>query len=146
MILAGPFFTFRLLMKILKALSLLIALSCLLGFIAAFVVEGQLAARAKLYQRIEITEEAQLFGEKGTMIGTPQLMIIDDKSAEAGPGPDGSTLLNEQVLKEKGIYPLQLRSVREVAGLGKIALTAGFLIGLAGFAFAKSRLKRNVSV
>ncbi len=132
-------------MKILKSLALVLAIACLLGFVGAFVVEGQMASRAKLYQRLEITAEAQLFGEKGTHIGTPQLMIIDDRSAEAGPGPDGSTYLDERVLKEQGIYPLQLQSVREVAGISKIALTAGFLIFLAVFAFAKSRISRNLA-
>ena len=94
------------------------------------VIEDQLASRASLYQRVEVSAESQLFGEKGTPIGTPQEMIINDPKAILPGEEHGAKLVDEKYLREQGIYPLQLKTVRFFGHWSRIgaAVAAGVCV------------------
>ena len=116
-------------MKFFSRLTIFVAVLCLLGLIASIFIEGNYAGRAKTYQLVRKSAEAQLFGEVGDKIGTPQEYIVDDEKAVLPePLEDGTPALDDAYLKEKGIYPLQLRTVREIAGISRLGLGAGLVV------------------
>ncbi|AFZ69317.1 hypothetical protein [Deinococcus peraridilitoris] len=109
--------------------ALILAVSILVG--AVFTTRG-----AQLVQRVEpgTTGSASLFGDsgQGTLIGSPQLLIIRDEQAFLpGRGPAGSRLVSEQYLREHQLYPLQAKTVgfiRDLLLLGTLGL---FVLGAA---------------
>ncbi len=114
------------------------------GFMASFAVESSYAGRAVLAQRVERDSAADLFDDTGAggtrPIGSPQMYVISDERAflpEAG--PDGSKLLSDDYLKEKGIYPLQLKTVQFVASMARLGTGGVVGLGLAVFYFARRR-------
>lgn len=119
-------------MRVWWMLAVVLAVFSAVGFLATFFVEGDFARRAVVYQRVERTAEAELFGEVGTEIGSPQALVIEGDEflvrgadGEAMRDEDGVLLLDEKRLQEAGVYPLQLKSVREVAGLSRLGLGTG---------------------
>jgi hypothetical protein len=102
-------------MRVVRICAWVLLAAAALAAAASVPVEGSFSSRAKLCQRVEPSKAAELFGDAGNFVGSPQDMIVDDpKAVLAGQGPDGSTLLDESYLREHGIYPLQLKSVRFV--------------------------------
>ena len=128
--------------KFLFALALLSALA----FSASFLVESNFTSRAKLTQRVQLPDSsvAELFGGEPTMIGSPQMMIIDDPEAVVpGKGPQGSVLVDDAYLQKTGQYPLQLKTVQFVAQI--IRLTsgiAGVMLGLLAWFVRHRQLAR----
>lgn len=112
-------------------------LSVLLAALA-FGVGSWFGQGAQLIQRVQPTTQAEssLFEDSssgpGTPIGQPQMMIVRDQGAFLkGTGDGGVRYVSDTYLTEKGIYPLQLKTVnffRNAATLGFLALAA--LLGL----------------
>lgn len=122
-----------------------IAVLSLVMLVGAFWQESALVGRAELTQRITPHEAsmAELLGEVGLPLGEPQRMIIDDASVVLpGKGPKGERLVDDTKMKEKGIYPLQEKTVRYVAGLVKMGATAGAVLSL-GAAWLIGRRSRT---
>lgn len=129
--------------RLIRVLPWLVAAVCGALLLTAFGLEASYASRAKLFQRVEPSAEAELFGEIGEKIGSPQLMIVDDPAAvlpERGEG--GVALLDESYLREKGIYPLQLQTVRFVAYWVKLGSGVVGVLALVVGVFMLRRARR----
>lgn len=104
-----------------------VAALALVVLIGAFWQEWSLLGRAELVQRMKVHEPAmaELLGEVGTPIGEPQRMIIFDSSVflEAR-GDQGQRLVDDTLMQERGVYPLQEKTVGFVAGLVKLGSVA----------------------
>lgn len=101
----------------------------------AFWQESSLIGKAELTQRIKPHDPAmaELLGEVGTPIGEPQRMIIYDTSVILpGKGDQGQRFVNDTLMLEKGVYPLQEKTVSYVAGLVKIGSATMALLSLVG--------------
>lgn len=133
-------------MRILRFLLILIAAIALVALIGSFVAERSYASQAKLVQRVLVDQAAlELFGETGTPIGEPQLMIISDPKAFIGvKSPDGAELVSEQYLQDNNVYPLQMKTVRYVAGL--VRLGAAVALVLAAGALLLMARRRRVAL
>ena len=104
--------------------------------VLAFGVGAWMGKDSQLVQRVQPATQAEssLFGDSasastpGTPIGSPQQMIIRDQAAFLpGSGEGGVRYVSDTYLTEKGIYPLQLKTVnlfRNAATLGFLALAA----------------------
>lgn len=97
---------------------------------AAFLTRG-----AQLVQRVEPADatSTSLFGdaEEGTLIGSPQLLIVRDAAAFLpGTSEGGARLVSEVYLRDHGIYPLQAKSVWFVRNL--VLLASVVLLALGG--------------
>ena len=106
-----------------------------IGVLLALIpVEKSYESKASLIQRFQVDEAASLFGEAGTPIGSPQMLIIEDSGAFLeGKTPGGARMVNEGYLTKRKIYPLQLQTVHVVArytriGAGVAALLTGGLL------------------
>jgi len=105
----------------------ILAVLSLVALVGAFWQENNLIGKAELTQRIKPHDPAmaELLGEVGTPIGEPQRMIIDDPSVILpSKGDQGQRLVNDTLMLEKGVYPLQEKTVSYVAGLVKIGSAA----------------------
>lgn len=121
-----------------RALSLLGLVGAALGLIAilaSFPVEASYRGKAVLAQRVEKDAGAALFDGSDAYrpIGSPQPMIIEDpKAFLPEPTQDGVRQVDEAYLKDKGIYPLQLKTVEFFTGNarlgGGIALVLGWAL------------------
>lgn len=119
-------------MKTLRTVVIVLWVVCLVGLGGAFLIEKRYAGQAKLMQRVQPHEPAmaELLGEVGELVGSPQVMIVTDPEALI-PAPQGYTgpqMVNEKVLKAKGVYPLQLKTVEFVAGMVRLGCLAGLLV------------------
>jgi hypothetical protein len=122
--------------KFLLIASRVLAVVAMVAFIASFPIRSIYEGRARLAQRIEQNNADSLFGSAGTPLGEPQLYIVDDPKAYLeGRGDLGAARLDENYLKEKGIYPLQLQTVDYFA-------TTFVIFGIASLWLA-SQLKRR---
>lgn len=129
-------------MKTISKILVIVSVVCLVGFIGSLVVEQSYTSRAKTYQLVRKSQEAQLFGEVGDKIGTPQEFIIDDEKAVLPePLEDGTPALDDGYLKEHNLYPLQLRTVREVAGMSRLAIGAALVVSGLLAVWANKRAK-----
>ncbi len=130
-------------MKTLFRLLVVLAALSALAFLATFAIEGSYASRAKLIQRVSVDPALAALGDEGTPIGEPALMIVDDPEAFLGKQtPDGAEMVSETYLQEHKVYPLQLKTVRYVAGLVRLGSgAAAVLLGLAAV-FARKRSLR----
>jgi len=123
-----------------RKIGIVIAVPSVLTVVVATVTERSFESRATLVQRVERDETAELFGDPGTPIGSPQRLIIDDEGAFLpGEGEGGARLVNEKYLKEKGIYLLQMKTVNLMADMTRWGAGAGFLLGLGLVGFAAKR-------
>lgn len=119
-------------MKIIRKLSLFSVVLALIGLAAAFAVEASYASKGQVIQRIAPYEPAvaEMLGEKGELVGSPQKLIITDRAAFLpGKSSSGAALVDDSYLKKQGIYPLQVKTVHYVAGLAKLGLLAMLAIG-----------------
>ncbi|MBS1718738.1 MAG: hypothetical protein JSS72_13500 [Armatimonadetes bacterium] len=110
----------------------LLFLAALAGivFVATFPVRGAYASRAKMIQRVQVDKQSDdLFGDGGTPIGSPQMMIIDDpKAFLPTKSADGAEQVSDNYLKQNNIYPLQLQTVDFFARYTRLASGAAFVI------------------
>jgi hypothetical protein len=103
----------------------------LLVFVGAWLVYAWFAQGAVLAQRIEPYEPtmAELLGEPGLELGSPQIFVIRDEGAfMEGTGEGGERFLNETYLTENGIYPLQLKEVAFWRNLVLLGSGVDFLV------------------
>jgi hypothetical protein len=101
----------------------------LVVFLGTWIVEGHYAGKAQLVQRMETSAASDLFDSAGVPIGSPQRLIIEDPRAFTGEKTaEGAAIVSENLLRERGIYPLQMQTVSYVAGLTRIG---SGLVGLA---------------
>jgi len=108
----------------------IIALLSVIGLIAGWAVEQDLKSKSGEYQLVKASAEGALFGDAYEKIGTPQTFVILDKTAVIPADGESPQRLNEDVLKEKGIPPLQLKTVSFVAGLTRIGFAVGLILGV----------------
>ncbi|ARU40984.1 hypothetical protein CCB80_07440 [Armatimonadetes bacterium Uphvl-Ar1] len=131
-------------MKVLNILGIAVAVLAFIALIAAQVIREDYAKRAVVYQRIEQTEEAKLFGDVGTKIGSPQAFIIDDpKAILPDTLEDGTRLLNENYLKAKSIYPLQLKTINETVSMVSLGTALALIAGIATTLFTRRKLEKT---
>ncbi len=117
-------------MKLFRIALIVLAVASTTALIASIVIERFYASQAKLVQRVLVDQAAfELFGETGTPIGGPELMIITDSKAFVGKKTaEGAEIVSEQYLRDHKVYPLQLKTVRYVAGLVRIASLVGLVL------------------
>ncbi|MBA4293433.1 hypothetical protein C0431_10750 [bacterium] len=133
-------------MKILNILGITVAAVAVIALIAAQVIRADYAKRAVVYQRIEQTEEAKLFGDLGTKIGSPQAFIIDDpKAILPDTLEDGTKLLDENYLKANNIYPLQLKTINETVSMVTLGSALALVAGIATTLFTRRKLRATPS-
>lgn len=117
----------------------------MVGFLGSIIVPEVLRSKAQLTQRMTPydADTAALTGDIGTPVGEPQPMIIDDERAFLkDKGENGVRLVDDNYLKSKGIYPLQVKTVDFVAGLVKIGTATVAGIGLLLFLWTRRVLGR----
>lgn len=110
-----------------------VAVLALVVLVGALWQESSLRGQAEVVQRMKVHEPAmaELLGEVGTPIGEPQRMIISDPSVflEAR-GDQGQRLVDDTLMQERGVYPLQEKTVGFVAGLVKMGSVAVALLAI----------------
>jgi hypothetical protein len=115
------------------------------ALITSVAVMSSYEGKAKLAQRVEKDEAGALFDEPYREIGSPQYYVVDDPEAYL-PTPEGGdptiALLSEDYLKEKGIYPTQLQSIRAIVNYARIAAAGVFLLGDILIVFAVLRRRQ----
>ncbi len=125
--------------KFLRPVAIFLLVVGALGLGASIPVMSSYEGKAALAQRVEKDTAGDLFGDAYRNVGEPQEYVIEDQKAYIEPAEDGTKRISEDYLKEKGIYPTQLRSVRAVVNYARIGFGITFLLGLAVFAFAAKR-------
>lgn len=128
-------------------LGILIAAVSVVTFVASFPIRASFADRAKLTQRIRVTEGDELFAEQGkpagTPVGTPQQIILDDPTAYLpGSGEGGARLLDERYLESHMLNPLQLQTVDFYVRYGRYAAAGGAALGALIIWLARRKLNR----
>ena len=109
---------------------------------ASVVVENDYRGRAQLVQRVQRDAGAELFGDAGTPLGSPQKLIIDDPKAYVeGEGESGARLVDDKYLTDHKIYPLQLKSIEYMASMTRLGTGAAALLAL-GLLWARKRLNK----
>lgn len=135
-------------MKALNLLGCAMLVLGMIGLLGSIILPRNLASKARLTQRMTPydADTAALTGEIGTPVGEPQLMIIDDERAFLkGEGENGARLVDDNYLKAKGIYPLQVKTVNFVAGLARLGTAAVAGIGLVLFVWTRKVLRRRAN-
>ncbi|PNY82712.1 hypothetical protein [Deinococcus koreensis] len=98
------------------------------------VVAASYARDATLVQLVQPAEAgiADLFGNvagPGTLIGSPQVMIIRDPAAFLeGQTDSGARYVSDTYLRDQGIYPLQLKSVALIRNIVALSCAAAALL------------------
>ena len=134
-------------MKLHARLSLIVAVLAFVGSATTLPVESSYASRAKLMQRMQKSAGDDLFGDHGTPIGSPQQFIVDDpKAILPEKGENGVTLLDENYLLKNKIHPLELQTVRYVAGMARMGGAGVGLIFALMFLGLRARAKRATVV
>ncbi|WP_102128435.1 hypothetical protein [Deinococcus planocerae] len=114
-------------LPLLRRVAGLLALLSLVALLLSFAVSAFLTRDVALVQRVEPNAAASLFGDAdspGTPIGSPQLLIVRDPAAFLpGEGEGGVRFVSEPYLRERGLYPLQVKTVELVRNL--VALGSG---------------------
>lgn len=130
-------------MRFLRTFCALVLIGSTLALIISFPAERSYRSRAQLIQRVQVDEASRLlFGDAGTPIGSPQKMIIDDpKAFLPGEVTGGVKQVDENYLVQKGIYPLQLKTVEFFAQSARIISAALALLSLLGFWLTSRRLR-----
>ncbi|NUL83056.1 MAG: hypothetical protein HUU60_10075 [Armatimonadetes bacterium] len=132
-------------MKILRGLFQVVLVASIVVGIGTYPILANYTARAKLIQRVEHDPAtARLMGEPGAPIGSAHLMIIDDPKAFLPEfKEEGSPhYVNEAYLREHDIYPLQLRTVEEIAALLRYGALGGILVSIVGLTLLNRRSRR----
>lgn len=119
-------------MKFLKILGILAVVLGVIGLIGSVTARQVYGSRSQLIQRVTVVDPdlAALTGEATTPIGEPQVLIIEDEGAFVqGTGPNGARLADDAYLKQKGIYPLQLKTVHYVSDMVNMVAAVSVIIG-----------------
>ncbi len=128
------------LMKTLKVLALVAMILGVTIAITTVAVESTYAGKAKLVQRVRKDAGSDLFGDSGTPVGSPQLLIIDDRRAFTGDKtPTGAEIVDESYLEKSKTYPLQLKTVMYVSGLVRLASLLAAGVGLLVYVLVRRR-------
>lgn len=126
-----------------------VAALSLVVLVTTWPVVSSYQSKSILAQRVEFDEAAaSLFGDTDAYreIGSPQVLVIEDEEALLpGNGPDGSRLVSENYLKEKKIYPLQMRTVNFVAGVARLASGGTLVVALILVLILSARAKRRAT-
>lgn len=132
-------------MKFLNRLAYVALALCVVGFVATMVLSRGLVAKGELSQLVKPADPAvaALTGEVGAMIGEPQVMIItDEKAILPGKSAGGARMVNQDYLKEQGIYPLQVKTVQFATRVAQYGFGGGALVALIGALWTGKRLAR----
>lgn len=133
-------------MPVLPKAGLGLAILAAVAGIATVPVERSYERKAVNIQRVERDASADLFGDVGTLIGSPQKLIIEDpKAFLEGKSPEGARYVSESYLREHKIYPLQLKTVSITASLVRTGAFWVFLAGVLSYAWFE-RKRRNAVV
>ena len=96
-----------------------------------------------MIQRVQSIPGNEMFGDDGTPIGKPMLLIIEDQQAFKGTADDtGTYFVDENYLTEHKIHPLQLKTVEFIASICQFAFAMSALI----LGFIGWRLKSKTKV
>lgn len=113
-----------------RHLSALLSLTAIASFGVMVLALGTmlfLNSRGVTAQRIKPHDAAfaELTGEVGTPIGSPQkIVILNDSAVLEQRGPEGQVLLDDEKLRATGQYPLQIKTVRFLGGIVSIVSLA----------------------
>ena len=132
-------------MKLLNMLGCAMLAIGMVALLGSIIVPKVLTSKAQLTQRMTPydADTAALTGDIGTPVGEPQSMIIDEERAFLkGKGETGARLVDDNYLKVKGIYPLQVKTVDFVAGLVRLGTATVAGIGLLLFLWTRKVLGR----
>lgn len=135
-------------MKLLNMLGCAMLVMGMVGLLGSIIVPKVLRSKAQLTQRMTPydADTAALTGDIGTPVGEPQAMIIDDERAFLkGKGENGARLVDDNYLKAKAIYPLQIKTVDFVAGLVRLGIATLAGIGLVLFLWTRKALRRTTN-
>ncbi len=97
-----------------KKVFLGLAITAVVFIVGSLVATSLLTRNAVFAQRAEKLEAAELFGDtqQRVLIGSPQTFLpLDAKAFLDGTGDNGAKLLNDSYLREKNIYPVQVKTV-----------------------------------
>ncbi len=109
-----------------KAACFCLAIIIALGSLVAPAIA---ARRSASYQLVQKSPPAgALFGEVYVALGSPQVFFGVDPAAILPPAAGETTpRLDDDLLKAKGEYPTQLKSIQEVGSVG-VGIAAGFAL------------------
>ena len=125
--------------KVIRILAILVAVFSGLALAGTWPAEQSFASRAAKYQRIQKTPEAELFGDIGEPIGSPQEYVVDDpKAILPGEDANGNKMLDENYLKENG-YPVQLQTVKFLMSQAWIGAGVGLALGILGIVLTRRK-------
>jgi hypothetical protein len=108
-----------------------------------------LSSKAVMAQRIKPHDPviAELLGEVGTPIGSPQPIVLLDRSAVLDQeGPNGVVLLNDDKLAASRRYPLQRQTVWFVGSLVAEGAGASAFLSFVAYAFVRRRIIQKAAV
>ena len=131
-------------MKLLRILGLIALAAGMVGLLGSTIARQVYSSQAQLIQRVNPIDPdiAALTGETGNPVGEPQLMIIKDKGAFLeGETTEGAKLVDDSYLKDKGVYPLQLKTVKFATQMTLLASLVATGVGLAAFTVANRKHK-----
>jgi len=119
----------------------------LIGLSGSVIVPARLMSQTQLVQRMipYNAETATLTGDVGTPVGEPQQMIITEEAAFLpGKSEFGANLVNDNYLKEKGIYPLQVKTVNFIAGPVRLGAGIAIVVRIGILLWVNGPLRRKV--
>jgi len=134
-------------LKIVILLAAIVVVLAILTLGISFPVRSSYASKAKLIQRVEKSTGDDLFGDNGTVIGSPQMLIIEDEKAFLGPVKPGEPLsVDEKYLKDHNVYPLQLKTVDFFINYIRLSTGMSLIIAIIAYALASRRLKSATTI
>lgn len=132
-------------MKFLRPLGLVVIVLAVLTAAGSVAATSFYRSKSVLVQRVQKDEAADLFGEAGTPIGSPQPMIIEDEKAFLPqPGENGVKLVDDGYLQKHNIYPLQMKTVEFVARQVQFGTVAGLIVGILLFLVGRRKTAASV--
>ncbi|MCW5938896.1 MAG: hypothetical protein KF884_04855 [Fimbriimonadaceae bacterium] len=126
--------------RILRTTSLAVVVLGAATVVGSFLVRDQMRASSDRYQLVRKTSQSELFGDVGEPIGSPQVYVVTDPQAVLpGTGADGVKLLDDDYLRKKGSYPLQMQTVDAIADYARLGGGLAVLAGAGGLLLARRR-------
>jgi hypothetical protein len=108
--------------------------------LGSFLIREQMKASSDKYQLVRRTSQSELFGDVGEPIGSPQVYVVTDPQAVLpGTGADGVKLLDDDYLRQKGSYPLQMQTVDAIANYARLGGGLAVLGGAVGLLLFRRR-------
>jgi hypothetical protein len=117
-------------MKLSRFKTIFLVLAVLAGVVGlGSVFAATLLTRGAVYAQLaQKNEAAELFGDTSqkTLIGSPQnFLALAPQAFFEGTGENGAKLLNDLYLKEKNIYPIQVKTVEFFRNLTVLVCVVG---------------------